>query len=233
VPEDEPGQFSKYVQESREALTRLLVKIENWRQRKPEITRVSERRWRAEDRLIHPPQHLDANKRAQRSRPAFEARQSVYTEVWKEFGALLAEVRITGEGLERVLGSNEAKRFVAEANASSMTNIDPMEQAARWAAERIVGFWQASQASEPTRPVELSSPPHGPRSLYVPQAAGRLQRHLDEKGTNRFQFAKRLAGKVSLKAISKLLNSKVATSSTLDEIAAAMRISKEELVRPE
>jgi hypothetical protein len=29
------------------------------------------------------------------------------------------------------------------------------------------------------------------------------------------------------------LNSKVATSSTLDEIAAAMRISKEELVRPE
>jgi hypothetical protein len=93
VPEDEPGQFSKYVQESREALTRLLVKIKNWRPRKPEIKRVDERRWRAENRLIHPPQHLDANKRSQRSRPAFEVRQAAYTEVWQDFGTLTAEVR--------------------------------------------------------------------------------------------------------------------------------------------
>lgn len=174
-------------------------------------------------------------KRAQRSRQAFEARQAAYTEIWEEFEALTGEMRSTGDGLRRVLGSHEAERFIAEANGSSMVSIDAMEQAARWAKERVEDFWQACQASEPVTSAGTGSPsvPCGPRSAHVPHAAERLHRYLKKNATNRSKFAKRLTGKVSLKTISKLLNTGVATPSTLDEIASAMKISKEEMVRPE
>lgn len=105
----------------------------------------------------------------------------------------------------------------------------------------LPGVHGAVVIGESERPGELESRLHqggsstpiqsGPRSVHVPQVAAKVKEHIRQHGVTRGEFARR--AKVSAKTIGKLLNDKVATPSTLDEIARAMKTTKEELLMHE
>ena len=76
-------------------------------------------------------------------------------------------------------------------------------------------------------------PECGPRSMFAPQAAGRLKKYLADHGLNPSSFARAHRGKFSDRAVRKLLNSSITTHSVLDGIADALKTSKEDLLRHE
>lgn len=156
---DEANEFCGYVEDSREALAGLLDKIEVWRNRQPEVARVKERLCRADSRLTNFWQQSNFNKRGERSRLVHSKRTSEYTQICNELEVLKDEACITGQGLRRVLGFDEAERFIAGVKRSVISNIDPMWQASQWAAKRVEEFRQACQAMPAARPNHCSAEP--------------------------------------------------------------------------
>jgi hypothetical protein len=72
--------------------------------------------------------------------------------------------------------------------------------------------------------------PH-PRSIDCPQAAEKLLAFKREYGLTNQAVSKRIGGKVTPKTIGKFLREGMATPAVLDEIAAGMGITKDQLLR--
>lgn len=96
---------------------------------------------------------------------------------------------------------------------------------------------QSPAPSEPKTPGTLPNAPAeppalcGPRSLHVPQAARRLNEYLQKKGLNRNQFWELHKSKFSPKAIRRLLDKGCAVNGVLGDIASAIGLTTEDLLK--
>jgi hypothetical protein len=108
-----------------------------------------------------------------------------------------------------------------------------LQEALQYSHEGVEGNRNPEEAASEIAAAPLSTEGArcGPRSVHTPSAAAKLRDYMSEHAFSQRGFSESIGRKVSTRTISKFLKTAVASPLVLDEIAAAMNISKEDLLR--